>query len=139
LQIWVNLPSRHKLTTPRIQLLGDNVDGVSLGAIPVHHGDGYQVRVVSGEHLASRSPVETFSPVTVLRVTIQAGGSFSHTLPQPHTCMFYVRRGEASVVEKDGGASSIATSCTAFLEKDGEVRPCVYSLCLRITLSQPPS
>jgi redox-sensitive bicupin YhaK (pirin superfamily) len=43
-QIWVNLPGRHKLTQPRIQLLGENVDGVGLGAIPVHSGDGYQVR-----------------------------------------------------------------------------------------------
>lgn len=120
-QIWVNLPGRHKLTQPRIQLLGENVDGVGLGAIPVHSGDGYQVRVVSGEHKGSRSPVATFSPVTILRVTVRAGGHFAHALPAAHTCIVYVRHGAATVVDQHGGGETVDNACTAFLETDGEV------------------
>lgn len=107
---------------PRIQFLGKDVEGnPSLGDIPVHNtGDGVSVKVIGSAYKDAKSPVTTFSPVTLFHVTVQPGSTFSHEMPASHTCMLYVRKGEGSVL--GAGKTTLPTYATAFLGNDGEVR-----------------
>jgi len=106
-QIWVNLPAASKMVQPRMQLLG-NSEGANSGSGrvevrelgPVPHAEpasGVTVRVIAGEACGSRSPVETYSDLAILHVTLAPGASWTWPKPPSWTCMVYARKGEATV------------------------------------------
>lgn len=68
IQLWVNLPARHKMTEPRYQ-------GILAGDIPaaaLENGAG-EVRVVAGEFGGVRGPARTFTPVNVWDARLEGG------------------------------------------------------------------
>merc|ERR1712032_681768 len=91
-QIWLNLPSRHKMTKPRIQLLRpsrqtsdtvtDPPEEVPVIDLPtVYPSPGITVRVLAGEIGSAASKVQTFSDVMILHATIDAGRTWALPLP----------------------------------------------------------
>lgn len=74
LQLWVNLPARHKGHPPRYQsLTRDN--------IPVKTEGASTVRVLAGEYEGVRGPAETFSPMAVLDIRLAPGRAFGGSWP----------------------------------------------------------
>jgi redox-sensitive bicupin YhaK (pirin superfamily) len=86
-QLWVNLPARDKLTTPRYQdIAPERIPEVALQ-------DG-SVRVIAGELKGARGPVE--APATeplYLDVRLNAGGRFEVSVPGTHNAFAYVYDG----------------------------------------------
>ncbi len=67
-QLWVNLPARHKMTAPDYQAIVDaNIPRVALA------GDTGTVRVIAGQYGDARGPAHTFSPMQVWDLKLQAG------------------------------------------------------------------
>jgi quercetin 2,3-dioxygenase len=91
-QIWVNLPAKLKMTSPRYQ-------DVPASRIPeTARPDGARIRVVAGEVDGVRGAVrEIFAGPTYLDVSLPAGGSFEQPVPRGHTALLYVFQGEVSV------------------------------------------
>ncbi len=91
-QIWVNLPAKLKMTSPRYQ-------DVPAARIPeLARPDGARLRVVAGEVDGVVGAVrEIFAGPTYLDVALPAGGSFEQPVPRGHTALLYVFRGEVSV------------------------------------------
>ena len=88
-QIWVNLPQTDKYASPRMQMLGrpdseNSLSAAKLGGMltEVHERGpvptvkpvpGVSIRIIAGEADGVRSPVETFSDLAILHVTLQPG------------------------------------------------------------------
>src|ERR1700690_3872984 len=87
-QIWVNLPARLKMTTPRYQ-------EIPAARIPsAETPDGrVRVRVVAGEALGARAVIETHTPIVYQDWAIDDGGDVTTPLPRDHQALVYVFQG----------------------------------------------
>ena len=96
-QLWVNLPAKDKMTTPRYQDIGPE-------RIPiVRPADGVEVKVIAGELEGVTGPVQGIATEPVyLDVTLQPGASMALNLPVGHHGFAYVFEGESALV---GGES----------------------------------
>src|SRR5277367_5160057 len=95
LQLWVDLPEKHKLTDPRYQELRD-------ADIPRAKPDEkVEIKVISGDSFGVKSPVQTLVGVWYLDVKIAAGGKVSHALPEGWTTFMYTLTGRPSIAGKE--------------------------------------
>lgn len=91
-QIWVNLPRRLKMTSPRYQ-------HVAAHRIPeASSEDGrVKVRVVAGSALGASAVIETHVPITYLHFVVQPGGRVVQPVDTAHAAGAYVFRGAGTV------------------------------------------
>jgi len=96
-QLWVNLPAREKLTTPRYQdIAPERIPEVSLQA-------GSAVRVIAGEYNGTRGPVQaTATQPLYLDVRLDAHASFNTLVPESHNAFLYVYDGAISIGQGEG-------------------------------------
>ncbi len=91
-QLWVNLPAKHKLTKPAYQTLLDaNIPSVVL---PDQAG---RVRVIAGEFAGQRGPTYTHTPMNVWDIRLQQSRSATLQVPDGHTLAVVVLRGTVQV------------------------------------------
>jgi len=91
-QLWVNLPAREKLTSPRYQdITPERIPQVSLEG-------GGSVRVIAGEFQGTRGPVQAEATQPLyLDVTLTAGTGFNTLVPDAHNAFVYVYDGEIAI------------------------------------------
>ncbi len=66
IQLWINLPAKHKMTAPRYQtLLNSDIPRVDLGG-------GSYARVISGELNGVKGVAQTFTPINLFDVVLKA-------------------------------------------------------------------
>ncbi len=88
LQLWLNLPSRKKMTSP-------NYKGLQKKDIPiVNTEDGIEVKVVSGEFSGTGGAFETLTPVSLLLIDFPENSEISIPISQDQNIFFYVIKGE---------------------------------------------
>jgi quercetin 2,3-dioxygenase len=93
-QVWVNLPSQHKLSRPRYQEL-------SVDKLPVAKtSDGLaKVRVIAGEALGVSAVIDTYTPIAYQDWSLQPGADVTHPLAPELRAMVYVFEGEVLLGE----------------------------------------
>jgi redox-sensitive bicupin YhaK (pirin superfamily) len=91
-QIWINLPARLKMTTPRYQ-------EVQSAKIPrARSEDGLaEVNVIAGSALGARAVIETHTPVVFQDWKLQSGADVTVDVPQDQDALVYVFEGTAQV------------------------------------------
>lgn len=106
-QLWVNLPKKHKMSAPRYQTLLD----ASIPRVAIAEGEG-SVRVIAGEFAGRQGPAATFSPVNVWDVRLKAGHAVTLPVPDGHNAALAVLRGEvsANASRKVGAAELVVLS-----------------------------
>src|SRR6266568_1589779 len=92
LQLWVNLPAKSKMTSPRYQELLD-------GDIPVAKlpGDAGSVRVIAGEYEGAKGPARTFTPINLFDLRLRARHRARLDLREGWTAALFVLKGTVSV------------------------------------------
>lgn len=91
-QLWVNLPSRHKMTPPGYQpILARDIPTVALA------DDAGSVRVIAGEFEGVRGPAHTFSPLYVWDLRLVQGSISTFELPEGWTGALIVLKGSVQV------------------------------------------
>jgi quercetin 2,3-dioxygenase len=86
LQLWVNLPAKSKMTAPRYQtLLASQIPSVG------------SVRVIAGEYRGVKGPAQTFTPVNLLDLRLQANDSVRLNLRDGYSAGLYVVEGKIAV------------------------------------------
>ena len=91
MQLWVNLPARHKMAKPRYQTILD-------ATIPrVALGDAGTLRVIAGEYEGHKGPAETFTPIEVWDLRVTAGRKATLSVPEGHTAAIVPMQGRAIV------------------------------------------
>lgn len=90
-QLWVNLPAAHKMTEPRYQSLTKE----QIPRVTTPDGKG-QVAIIAGEYEGHKGAAQTFTPINLYNVELQAGATVEFVLPvRYHTLMIVI---EGSVV-----------------------------------------
>lgn len=93
LQLWVNLPSSLKMTTPAYQdlLASENAR---------EQRDGATVRVIAGNLFGLTGPGRTHTPISYAHVTLDGGASVSTVLPDAHVVLIYPLIGAVRVADE---------------------------------------
>ncbi|HYK01574.1 MAG TPA: pirin family protein [Thermoanaerobaculia bacterium] len=92
LQLWVNLPSRLKMTDPRyVGLQKDEIASVASdeGRVTIHP--------ISGDWDGQRGPIESLTDVAMSTIELAEGGRVLLPAPQGRNVFLYVVRGQVSV------------------------------------------
>jgi len=92
LQLWINLPAKHKMTTPKYI-------GLQKADIPVVEMDGGKVsaQLIAGEWNEQKGAIKPLSPIFLSTITMEAGSSFSKPIPKEDNIFLYVVRGKIEV------------------------------------------
>ena len=91
-QLWVNLPSRYKMTAPGYQHLG--VSDIPEIALPDAAG---RLRVIAGKYAGQPGPARTFSPMQVWDLRLERDGEVRLDLPHGWNSMLVVLHGTVQV------------------------------------------
>jgi quercetin 2,3-dioxygenase len=93
-QLWVNLPSKHKMTEPKYQAIENKMMGRQLLA------DGQScLEIIAGEYRAARGPASTFSPVNLFNARLKEGASLELKFSPSTNTGILVVEGEITVNE----------------------------------------
>lgn len=109
-QLWVNLPARLKMSPPRYQ-------GILDAEIPVVQlpENGGTVRVIAGTFAAKNGPANTYTPINLWDVRLNAGRQLKLTLPEGHTAALSILQGKLKV----DGANTATEAELAVFERSG--------------------
>lgn len=92
IQLWVNLPACHKMTTPRYQaILNSEIPAAALA-----NGAG-TVRVIAGQYENAKGPAQTFTPMNVWDLRLTASGSTAVSAPAGWNTALIVLNGQIKV------------------------------------------
>ncbi|NTS40379.1 pirin family protein [Flavisolibacter sp. BT320] len=110
LQLWVNLPAKHKLAEPAYT-------GLQKEEIPSLALDGGKVTLhpVSGDWKGTKGPVQPLADIYLSWIDFKEGGETTFAVPTGQNIFFYVVKGEVTVNGTDAGMLH-----TVEFEKDGE-------------------
>lgn len=93
-QLWVNLPAKDKMSTPRYQ-------DIPAADVPNVNADGVQVHVVAGRFQGTDGPVKGVATEPFyVDVRVEAGKHVEIPIPAGHSAFTYVYEGVARVGEK---------------------------------------
>jgi redox-sensitive bicupin YhaK (pirin superfamily) len=109
-QLWVNLPAKHKLSAPAYQtLLNRDIPVVNLP-----EGAGV-VRLIAGEFQGGKGPARTFTPIHVWDVRLRAGAHAEFALPDGHTAAVFLLSGGLRL----NGSKTLGNAELAVFDRSG--------------------
>ena len=109
-QLWVNLPAKHKMTPPQYQALANG----EMGRYDLPNG-GF-VEVIAGEFNGVKGPATTFSPVHLYNLKPKAGEEISLSFPADYATAILAIEGSATL----NGGTTLPTDHLAVFANDGE-------------------
>ena len=109
-QLWVNLPAKHKMTAPRYQ----SIKSAEIPIVDLSEGAG-ALRVIAGAFGGATGPAQTFTPINLWDIRLQARGHFVLPAEPGHTLALVVLRGEVSIENTD----QIAADETLVFDRQG--------------------
>jgi redox-sensitive bicupin YhaK (pirin superfamily) len=100
-QLWVNLPSEFKMTSPKYQ----SIENKTMSKYPLENGKGV-VEIIAGNFKGQKGSASTFSPANLLNVRLISGAGTDFSFPEINNTGLLVIDGEIKVndsktVEKD--------------------------------------
>ncbi len=91
-QLWVNLPARHKMDAPHYQAL----TRADIPEVALPGGAGV-LRVIAGDYAGHAGAAQTYTPINLWDMRLRRGGKVDLTLPEGHTLMLLMRKGSVRV------------------------------------------
>ncbi len=95
-QLWVNLPAKYKMTTPKYQGF-ENEDFKRL----VFGEDKGYVEVIAGDFQGVKGAASTFTPINVYNIYLKKGANIDFSLLESHNTGILVVEGESQFNGKD--------------------------------------
>ena len=107
IQLWLNLPAKDKMMTPRYQHLEKE-------QIPVIFSDDKKVRlnIIAGKQLSEEGLIKTQTSVNVFTANADIGGKLDIKIPENHQSLIYLLEGAILVNKTDilkKGANQMVT------------------------------
>ncbi|MEO1968671.1 MAG: pirin family protein [Sphingomonadaceae bacterium] len=100
-QLWVNLPAKHKLTPAKYQAITrDMIQEVAF--------EGGRARIIAGDFDGTSGPASTFTPINLWDVRLEAEARVTLPLPAGHTSMVAVLSGHVQIAGQGVGEAEIA-------------------------------
>lgn len=109
-QLWVNLPARHKMTAPGYQAILDHE--IPTAVLPDQAGT---VRIIAGQFDGIVGPARTFTPMNVWDIHLNHGAVATFTVPDGWPAALVVLRGTVQV----NGASIVRDAQLTVFDRPG--------------------
>ncbi|QAA81026.1 pirin family protein [Aequorivita sp. H23M31] len=110
-QLWVNLPAKDKMSTPKYQgIVNSEIKKVELSE------NAGVVEVIAGEYLGTKGSASTFTPVYLLNAKLNIGGKASFNFPADYNTAVLVIEGKIRI----NNSEEINTDSLALMANDGE-------------------
>ena len=87
-QLWVNLPAKEKMVSPRYQ----DTPAENIPIVTAKDGNVW-VKVIAGESLGKKAVIETRTPIMFLDIHLKPGTVFVQPVPEEYNGFAYVWRG----------------------------------------------
>lgn len=92
LQLWLNLPAKHKMVKPNyIGLQQNEITNFTLDS------NNINVQLISGEWNGHKGSFESLSPIFLSSIAMKKGSGFTKTVPLGENVFFYIVRGALEV------------------------------------------
>lgn len=91
-QLWVNLPAKHKMTPAKYQAI-ENKD---MSRVMLKDGKSF-VELIAGEYNGVKGPASTFSPVNLFNAKLAKGGKADFSFDKKYNTALLVTEGEIKV------------------------------------------
>jgi redox-sensitive bicupin YhaK (pirin superfamily) len=91
-QLWVNLPKMHKMTTPKYQ----GIENEKMSKYHIDNGKGV-IEIIAGSYNGLNGSASTFSPVNLFNTRLTAGTSASFSFPAIYNTGVLVIEGEIKI------------------------------------------
>jgi len=92
IQLWVNLPAKDKLTSPKYQA----ITAGQMGKVILEDNGGL-VNVIAGSFNQHKGPATTFTPVNMFDIRLNKGKKLSTEVPANHNTILLVVNGNVTV------------------------------------------
>lgn len=109
-QLWVNLPARHKMAAPSYQSITANQ--IPEVALPNLAGTA---RIIAGQYGETRGPARTFTPINVWDFRLKAGHRVVLDLPEGYTTALFLLHGKLRLAD----GSDLQPSELAVMTREG--------------------
>ena len=109
-QVWVNLPSRDKMTEPKYQA----ITNAEMGRVGLPQGG--EVEIIAGEFDGVRGPATTFTPVHLYNLKPKEGDKIELSFPSGYTTALLAIEGSALI----NGGEKLPTNNLALFGLEGE-------------------
>ncbi len=129
LQLWINLPKKHKMTPAKYQ----SIVHTTKPKIDLPNNMG-TVYVVAGEYKGIKGVATAFSPVNMYDIHLNAGADFTFTLPAGYNSGILVVDGSITVNE----SAAPENHYVQLKNEDGEIRITASKKSLLLVLSGEP-
>ena len=110
-QLWVNLPAKDKMSSPKYQAIAN----AEMAKIQLADGGG-EVEVIAGEYKGNKGPASTFSPVNMFNVRLKKGAKTQLTFPEHYTTSILAIEGSVKINE----AENVLQDHFALFANDGD-------------------
>lgn len=109
-QLWVNLPARHKMDAPHYQpIVNAQIPMVKLDE------KGSIIRVIAGDCRGVKGPAKTYTPVNLWDLRLSAGQTVKLDLPEVYTTLLFALRGSVDI----NNSATLNDAELAFFERNG--------------------
>jgi len=126
-QLWVNLPTKHKMTKPGYQAITSNdIPNVSL--------DGGELRVIAGEYQGNKGPAETFSELNVWDLKLEENAQQTLNTPEGWNTILVVLKGAIEINDEKAGQDDTVI----FDDANTELEIVATEYCTLLVLSGEP-
>jgi redox-sensitive bicupin YhaK (pirin superfamily) len=110
-QLWVNLPKKDKMTSPRYQ-------GIPAHKIPevILAKKSGSLRVIAGNYLKDHGPAITYTPINIWDMRLNTGHTVEFKVPSGHTAALFILSGSVLI----NGEDEVREAQMALLDPNGE-------------------
>lgn len=91
-QLWVNLPTKDKMTTPKYQ----NLNNKDLSKVELENNAG-SIDIIAGEYKDHKGPAASFSPLSLFNVKLKKGKGTSFSFNENHNTGLLIIKGSVTV------------------------------------------
>jgi quercetin 2,3-dioxygenase len=110
-QLWVNLPSKYKMTKPKYQGIENN----SMSKYYLENGKGV-IEIIAGNFKGIKGSANTFTPVNLLNAKLAAGTGTDFTFPEQFNTGLLVIEGDIKV----NGTKQVSQDNFVLFKHEGE-------------------
>ncbi len=96
IQLWINLPSKHKMTSPKYQDIPSSI-------IPEFFEDENKIHIklVAGEFKNINGPASTFTNITAMMVDFEKDANFNFPVPSNQNALIYLLEGRLKLEKSE--------------------------------------
>ena len=94
-QLWVNLPSKDKMSTPKYQA----IEQMDFGKFELPGGDG-AIEVIAGNYKGTEGAASTFTPIEMYNARLKKGSLADFSFPENYNTAMLVIEGKISIEDQ---------------------------------------